>query len=68
MRRGIGRHKVKVSIERKFQEWLAELKSFALREAEMVPDLTANYWRECFEDGMSPEIAFRESFAEQDGL
>jgi len=48
--------------------WLTELCSFAMREAEMTVDMTADYWRACFESGMSPEQAFRESFVEQDGI
>lgn len=51
-----------------WEAWLKELVAFAVREAEMTPDLSADYWRDCFIDGMSPEQAFRESFTEQDGL
>jgi hypothetical protein len=51
-----------------FDAWLAALQRYALTEADMVPDVTAAYWRECFDDGMSPEQAFRESFTEQDSL
>ncbi len=54
--------------EQFWREWLIRLKQYAMSEAEMIPDLTADYWRECFESGMPPEIAFRESFVEQDGL
>lgn len=61
-----------MSVERlrgaRWRCWIQELKDFAMREAEMVPDLTEDYWRQCFFDGMSPEQAFRESFTEQDGI
>ena len=51
-----------------FAEWLTRLYHHAISEAEMTIDATAPFWRECFNDGMSPEQAFRESFIEQDGL
>jgi len=53
---------------RAFVAWSKRLISYAMREAEMVPDLTENYWRQCFDDGMTPEQAFAESFVEEDGL
>jgi len=51
-----------------FTKWCVKLVSYAIREAEMVPDLTENYWRRCFDDGMTPEQAFSESFVEEDGI
>jgi hypothetical protein len=54
--------------EKVWQQWLSELQSFAMSEAEHTIDRTAPFWRECFNDGMSPEQAFRESFTEQDGI
>lgn len=54
--------------EEAFKAWCETLQSFAMCEAEQIPDPTAEFWRECFNDGMSPEQAFRESFTEQDGI
>jgi hypothetical protein len=54
--------------EQQWAKWLKRLQSYAMSEAEHTVDVTADFWRECFEDGMSPEIAFRESFVEQDGI
>lgn len=51
-----------------FSAWCKELVSFAMRETETTPDLTESYWKDCFNDGMSPEQAFHESFVEEDGL
>jgi len=51
-----------------FALWIKLLCSFAMSEAEMTVDVSSDFWRECFEDGMSPEQAFRESFVEQDGI
>ncbi len=51
-----------------WRDWTQQLKSFAMTEAEMIPDLTEDYWRSCYDSGMSPEQAFRESFTEQDGI
>lgn len=52
----------------KFGKWLVRLQHHAISEAELIPDVTADYWRSCFDSGMSPEQAFRESFVEQDGV
>ena len=54
--------------EIKFARWLERLVHHAISVAECVPDVTADYWRECFDSGMSPAQAFRESFVEQDGI
>jgi hypothetical protein len=54
--------------ERRFALWLQELVRHAISEAELQPDVTAPFWRECFNDGMTVEQAFQESFVEQDGL
>lgn len=63
------RHRtVQDRVEERFGLWLDQVASYAMSEAEHTIDRTANYWRECFDDGMSPQIAFRESFTEQDGL
>lgn len=51
-----------------FLDWLTRLNHHAISEAEMTIDATAPFWRECFNDGMSPEQAFKESFVEQDGI
>ena len=48
----------------RYRLWVERLRSFAMSEAEMTCDLTADYWRSCFDSGMSPEQAFRESFTE----
>jgi hypothetical protein len=53
---------------RSFRLWWFRLVAFAIHEADMVPVLGEPFWRECFDDGMTPEQAFRESFVEQDGL
>lgn len=50
-----------------FQQWLMQLSNLAVSEAEHTIDATAPFWRECFNDGMSPYQAFQESFVEQDG-
>lgn len=55
-------------MEQQWAKWLKRLQSYAMTEAEMTVDVTADYWRECFESGMTPEISFRESFVEQDGI
>lgn len=51
----------------KFRAWLDDLAEWAMAEAEHTIDRTAVFWRECFDDGMTPEQAFAESFVEQDG-
>jgi hypothetical protein len=54
--------------ERKWREWQVKLVQYAMAEAEHTVDLTAKFWRECFDDGMTPQQAFNESFVEQDGI
>jgi hypothetical protein len=51
-----------------FDRWMKSLREYVKREAEYAVDVTAPFWRECFDDGMTPEQAFRESLVEQDGL
>jgi hypothetical protein len=53
---------------RRWAEWIAKLQRYAMTEAEHTVDITADFWRECFDDGMTPEQAFKESFVEQDGV
>ena len=55
-------------VNERFELWLNQLAEFAMSEAEHTVDRTAHFWRQCFDDGMSPEQAFRESFTEQDGI
>jgi hypothetical protein len=63
------RHRtVQDRINEGFGLWLDQVASFAMSEAEYTIDRTADFWRECFDDGMSPEQAFKESFTEQDGI
>jgi hypothetical protein len=62
------RHRtVQDRVNERFALWLTQVASYAMSEAERTIDPTADFWRECFDDGMSPEQAFGESFVEQDG-
>lgn len=51
-----------------YDTWLADVAYLAITEAEHTIDANASFWRECFNDGMSPHQALEESFTEQDGL
>jgi hypothetical protein len=68
-RRKMTRHgTVQDRVEKRFGLWLDQVSCFAMSEAEHTIDRTARFWRECFDDGMSPDQAFKESFIEQDGI
>jgi hypothetical protein len=58
---------VEQRVKLRFERWLADVRGFAIA-ADHVIDASAPFWRECFDDGMSPYQAWQESFVEQDGI
>lgn len=65
----MSRHRtVQDRVNERFLLWLDQVASYAMTEAEHTINRGAKFWRECFDDGMNPEQAFKESFVEQDGL
>jgi hypothetical protein len=54
--------------DKRFYRWLNRLKHLAMSQAGLIIVRDSEFWRECFNDGMTPEQAFWESFVEQDGV